>query len=298
MLLGFLISFSLLCSSPRLRPPFQLPPYNDISSNSSKPATFSDVADGQVPDAHMDWNHRDIPETSLALHTEVELPDNVETSGNIPESLKTALQVEIPTDDAYDHKSLGSDPMSVSLEQSFPTSDSSSDLDRSKGLKRKDSFYESDEELKIPKKVSPRKSGNNIEKPPGYDAVIASIPNSSSTEQREDAAPMVKPPRQPRPSLNKNVPPADQQLQVTEMITTQSSAPPTHTIFGASVTSSSAALVPSYEQALKSELDAATPDLVVTITKKAAPIAKPDSTESDSEQVFGRPFSLVASQLT
>ena len=187
------------------------------------------------------------------------------------------LRLEIPGDDSVEQKSVGgsdtaatspvsqSDTSSGSLDRSAGSSKISGGATRAAGpvgVRRQDSFYESDEDARTPH--SRRKSPGShvkpdVERPPGYESAIASEEASPIKEQKNHIS-EVSPPSP--------APPSDrpEELKQSEMRT--------------AVVNTCAQPLPSYEEALS-----AMTEPTLTSVASAAPIAKLDSTGSDSEQV-------------
>lgn len=159
------------------------------------------------------------------------------------------LVVEIPSFDVADHKSFSE----AALTSSEQSSSSSSDSEQGKVLQRKDSFYESDDDVRTPRRAVPNKSSfsHDLEQPPGYDNVVASEAVTSVYSKLIE-------------EIKGKV--SSQENTEAEVSPKAAQAKDTH-----------AMPLPSYEEALKVGSD--------SICRVSAPIAKQDSTESESDQV-------------
>ncbi|GFO19018.1 multiple pdz domain protein [Plakobranchus ocellatus] len=182
------------------------------------------------------------------------------------------LRLDIPADDPADQKSVGgSDTAATSPISQSDTSSGS--LDRSggsnklggaartgqAGVRRQDSFYESDEEdVRTPRSTrkSPGRHRPDVERPPGYNSAVA--PETSDSGDHPDG-----PRRDQEDRLDRSPPP---------QATGPSQVSPT-------IVSNSAQPLPSYEEALTAMTEA-----IPTAGAAVAPMAKLDSIGSDSEQ--------------
>uniref|UniRef100_A0A2C9KCM0 Multiple PDZ domain protein n=1 Tax=Biomphalaria glabrata TaxID=6526 RepID=A0A2C9KCM0_BIOGL len=162
------------------------------------------------------------------------------------------LVVEIPSFDVADHKSFSE----AALTSSEQSSSSSSDSEQGKVLQRKDSFYESDDDVRTPRRAVPNKSSSShdLEQPPGYDNVVASEAVTSVYSKLIE-------------EIKGKV--SSQENTEAEVSPKAAQAKDTH-----------AMPLPSYEEALKVGSD--------SICRVSAPIAKQDSTESESDQLTSR----------
>ncbi|KAH9499819.1 hypothetical protein Btru_076712 [Bulinus truncatus] len=208
------------------------------------------------------WTKDGLGGSALALQTEINLandPDETDSESDsyteVNDCKTGGLVVEIPSYDVSDSKSLTSD---VALSSPETSSVSSSDSDQSKSMRRRDSFYESDEDARTPRRTAQNKS-QDLEQPPGYESV-SSIYNKLMDEVK------VKVTNRSRPDD-----------VATDKFTLVSSS-------GVAQTKENhhAMLLPSYEEALKVNVETSRVD----VKKDAsAPIAKQDSTDSDSDQL-------------
>ncbi|RUS89459.1 hypothetical protein EGW08_002756, partial [Elysia chlorotica] len=199
---------------------------------------------------------------SAALVTQAAPPD---------QEHQDELRLEIPADDSAEQKSVGgSDTAATSPVSQSDTSSGS--LDRSAGsakiamagtaraggaagVRRQDSFYESDEDARTPR--SRRKSPGShvkpdVERPPGYESAVGSEEASPAREQENHEQERSPPPPSP-----------PEELRESETRTT--------------IVTNSVQPLPSYEEALYAMAEPAS-------AAPVAPIAKLDSTGSDSEQ--------------
>ncbi|KAH9499828.1 hypothetical protein Btru_076724 [Bulinus truncatus] len=204
------------------------------------------------------WTKDGLGGSALALQTEINLADDPDETDSESDSYTEAndsktggLVVEIPSYDVSDSKSLTSD---VALSSPENSSVSSSDSDQSVSMRRRDSFYESDEDARTPRRTAQNKS-QDLEQPPGYESV-SSIYNKLMDEVK------VKVANRSRPDD-----------VATDKVTLVGSS-------GVAQTKENhhAVLLPSYEEALKVNVETSRVDA-------SAPIAKQDSTDSDSDQL-------------
>lgn len=271
--------------------------------------------------------------SSLALHTEALTAQEVET-GQSEEHLSDIssssiildkLKVEVPSEEviaSLDRKSLDSDQSAVSLEHSFVLSDSSSDAKQD--MRRKDSFYESDDDEKVPKKVSPRKALSkfvniDIDKPPAYESAISQTEAVVVSDRPLRAPAIVKPPRAGKPKKDQkiaNVSPASEtgfsvfvmgkpsvseQHQFAEPVAKEVNHLGTHTAqkdtSTVQLTSYGVAVAENISAEVSTDEDAPAPPLRGRSTEPPVNdlladlpqhdfLARLDSTENDSYQVF------------
>lgn len=103
--------------------------------------------------------------------------------------------------DSMDRRFFGSGQSGASQGLAFAYSDSSSDAELSRlDTRRKDSFYESDEDVRAPKKVSPLRVETVAETPLGY-----GLSRPPELERAPRVAAVVKPPRAGKPKKDKMI---------------------------------------------------------------------------------------------
>ena len=204
-----------------------------------------------------------------------------------PAGLLEELRLDILADDSAEQKSIGGSE-TAAMSPVSQSDTSSGSLDRSAGsskmstraaaggalagVRRQDSFYESDEDSRTPR--SRRKSPGShvkpdVERPPGYESAIGSEEASPSREVESNHIRHHQE-RSPSPSpvqgSSSSTPSPPERVKQQEMRTT--------------VVTNSDQPLPSYEEALSAMTEPTTASAA-----PAAPIAKLDSTGSDSEQV-------------
>ena len=285
---------------------FQFPPKFDTSTSSP----FSDGLGGEE-DTLLSALKREALESQPSAF---KVEDCIEASTTSPglnasphkplavEANQAELHLEIPSDltqASVDHKD-----MSFALSEDSPVSESRSVGTASGGastpsLKRKDSFYESDEELKTPRKPTPRskKTGGSDDEPspPAYDSAISTADSflaksspltvSANMVSRTSPSPSTQSSSTTSPRVIGSSPPSPPQV-----LKNLSSENLTSTV----VVTSSAMPLPSYDEATCAISEAMTrgnievdehltPDVSQAVSQ--APIAKLDTTDSDSDQV-------------
>lgn len=273
--------------------------------------------------AHDDTN----PPNASSLEPDILAADQQFQNFSVPPlELNTSFTGQ---DESLDYKTLESDRLDVYLEPSFTHSDSSSDVERLRQPERKDSFYESDEDVRTPKK-SPRMRKavleTDVETPPTYEHAITpdSIEMTMATPAFSSPSHLpsdsVKPERDPKYENLIGEPVASDASLLVSTSPTSLTAEPHHqhphphqhhhqqtepTLESEPVVVTSSALpLPSYTEAINSMEEYTTPEVTPRGESPAAPspedgqsssapLAKLESTDSDSDQVNSySPFSF------
>ncbi|CAG5133716.1 unnamed protein product, partial [Candidula unifasciata] len=253
--------------------------------------------------------------SAFALHNEALTAHEFET-GHLEEPLSDVsdssiifdkLKVEIPSEEAavsLDYKSLDSDQSAFSLEHSFIQSDSSGDTKQD--MRRKDSFYESDDDGKT-KKASSGKALTKIvnidmDQPPAYESAVSQSESVVVSDRPLRAAAIVKPPRAGKPKRDLNTansslpsetgfsvfvmgkPVASEQHQFMEPVTKDTNCPDTH----AALESTSAAQLSSNGETLAETVAAE----VSSDEEVPAPPLRGQSTEVSGHNLTADPSQL------
>ncbi|GFS21984.1 multiple PDZ domain protein [Elysia marginata] len=269
----------------------QFPPFYDSTMSQS---LETDSQGNQLAFEGAAPNSEPVLETAVQSAPTFSQPTSQQLTEN---DHQNELRLDIPVDDSAElQKSLeGSDTAATSPVSQSDTSSGS--LDRSAGsskmtrsaavgavsmacgggVRRHDSFYESDEDSRTPRSRRRAPASNShgkldVEKPPGYESAMDEAVLNTDQQQQSPPIAHASPPSPPSDRL-------DGGLKQTEMRTT--------------VVSNSVQPLPSYEEALSYMTE---PTLSAAAVASAAPIAKLDSTGSDSEQPTARCYAATSAK--